>query len=1201
MKGNDPFVFQYTKDNMRRLLATVFVGMLTIGAFAQGTSQAVTQKSDLTMDQIIEKYGSYEEAIYEMDRSEWDVFRASDIYNEEEVSQLIWDNKNTPEKIATRQSRKAKRMMPPGDGCNCWIEPDDTYTQIATSMWDETGGAGPDVDAWLGPISLGAGVTFNHYGTTYNSFYINSKGTISFGGGYIDWTPEGFPEATYNQIAGFWADVDIREQGEIYYKVTPEAVYVNFVDVDYFNATSGSHFARSNTFQMIITPEGSDFLGDNNVQLCYLDMGWAHGDVGGNGGFNGPNPGVNGADAASGGDPGIQFGRFNINNSQYDGPGGAIDGINWLDNKQFDFSVASASSNIPPIASFDAGCDTITVCLSDTLDLGMSFLSPESGQITTITANEDVTGFEILSVDNNNTAVLDAIFVGSPDNLGFSTITITATDDGEPAGVTELNIFVEVIDVELPAITVSGDFAVCPFEGSLLEANSGFEEYFWSNGCDTQDCEHTIDGEYYVEGFIQGCVSRRDFDFEVEGLQLLPVTIESPICEGDSALAFVDTPEDYVSIEWTGNYNDLGGEVLSTNGFDEAYLTVGTFQALGFTESGCPHQRVFNITSANALNIPEDIWSGAYCDGLEDLVFDGADGGALCNTVTIVMVTGDSDGWGDSFLDVNINGTSEIYLSDGPSTTISLNLCTGDEMSVQFVSDGEDEDNKEIYITSNACLEQTINNITDLVGLGGQVIFEESIDCDFVAPLGDWDICGGPGGSFSIQDEFNTTFTPDDYGLYDLCFVSASCGDTTNYSIEFNEFPELTLTDEEVTLCPGESFTAQVANSYDPGNTGVLTFPQGGPDYGPYNGYEFLDLDVTLENGCGTATAELVVQSLINPQPDVEDAVVCDGTTVTLVAMDNPTPDLIYEWTLDGFIQDEEGNEFEVDGNGSGLYVVTVSNECFPGGNSDEAEVLVGAVPQGTVLNAQTIDCQGDGNASVCPELSPSFNILWPDGTTGIGGDCFETSSEGPLQITVTDNGNCFEETYSTEVVITGEVSINPTPTSALVLCPEVVNVLDVNSQNSTNVVWSVVCPDNDPPLIVLSETGDALSLTSNMIPQDCWESAVIQATALGLCGSAEAEYLVVVDPCDVTIPNIFTPNNDNVNDTFVIEGLEVYNGVKVVIRNRWGQVVFESDDYQNDGDSSVNWKGEDESEGTYFYEVILPNGVRNGIVTIAR
>ncbi|MEO0405321.1 MAG: hypothetical protein AAF193_10650, partial [Bacteroidota bacterium] len=370
--------------------------------------------------------------------------------------------------------------------------------------------------------------------------------------------------------------------------------------------------------------EGSDYLGDNNVQLCYLDMGWAHGDVGGNGGFNGPTAGVNGADAATSVDPGLQFGRFNINNSQYDGPGGAIDGINWLDNKQFDFSVAGANANIPPIASFDAGCDTITVCLNDTLDLGMSFLSPEAGQITTISAENDVIGYEVIDIENNNTAILDAIFVGSMDNLGVSSLTISATDDGEPAGVTELNIFIEVIDVELPVITVSGDFDVCPLEGSVLVANDGFEEYSWSNGCDTQDCEHTTSGDYFVEGFVQGCVSRRDFEFEVEGLELLDVIFESPICEGDSSLAVVvDDEDEYIDIEWSGNFNDLGGEVLSTNGFDEAYLTVGTFQALGFTESGCPRQRVFNVTSANALNIPEDIWSGAYCDGIEPLVFDG--------------------------------------------------------------------------------------------------------------------------------------------------------------------------------------------------------------------------------------------------------------------------------------------------------------------------------------------------------------------------------------------------------------------------------------------------------------------------------------------------------------------------------------------------------------------------------------------------
>jgi gliding motility-associated-like protein len=69
-----------------------------------------------------------------------------------------------------------------------------------------------------------------------------------------------------------------------------------------------------------------------------------------------------------------------------------------------------------------------------------------------------------------------------------------------------------------------------------------------------------------------------------------------------------------------------------------------------------------------------------------------------------------------------------------------------------------------------------------------------------------------------------------------------------------------------------------------------------------------------------------------------------------------------------------------------------------------------------------------------------------------------------------------------------------------------------------------------------------------------------------------------------VVIPNVFTPNEDGVNDSFVLDGIDGLSGVQLVIFNRWGRVVYENSSYQND------WKAEGVSEGVYFYIVNLPD-----------
>ena len=64
-------------------------------------------------------------------------------------------------------------------------------------------------------------------------------------------------------------------------------------------------------------------------------------------------------------------------------------------------------------------------------------------------------------------------------------------------------------------------------------------------------------------------------------------------------------------------------------------------------------------------------------------------------------------------------------------------------------------------------------------------------------------------------------------------------------------------------------------------------------------------------------------------------------------------------------------------------------------------------------------------------------------------------------------------------------------------------------------------------------------------------------------------------------IPNIFTPNGDESNDVFYINGLTTTQGISIF--DRWGDKIFEEKPYLN------NWKGKNKkgkiiSEGTYYY-----------------
>ena len=72
--------------------------------------------------------------------------------------------------------------------------------------------------------------------------------------------------------------------------------------------------------------------------------------------------------------------------------------------------------------------------------------------------------------------------------------------------------------------------------------------------------------------------------------------------------------------------------------------------------------------------------------------------------------------------------------------------------------------------------------------------------------------------------------------------------------------------------------------------------------------------------------------------------------------------------------------------------------------------------------------------------------------------------------------------------------------------------------------------------------------------------------------------------PSDYTIPNIFTPNGDGINDCFEPVGNDIVS-YEFSIINRWGVVIFEGRDVCWDG---RNKSGENATDGAYFYQLSI-------------
>ncbi|MFZ1617698.1 MAG: nidogen-like domain-containing protein, partial [Flavobacteriales bacterium] len=302
-----------------------------------------------------------------------------------------------------------------GGNCNCWIEPDNTYTLAMA----------PNDDGSSSQINLP--FTFNLYGDLYNTCFVNNNGNVSFGQGIYTYSASAFPISggfgqEFHMVAPFWADVDTRGGGTVKYKLTSNALYVNWTDVGYFSSQTD----KLNTFQVIISDGTNTDVGiGQTVSFCYKDMQWTTGSASmGVNGFGGI-PATVGANRGNGIDY-IQFGRFDHAGVDYDGPFGNADGISWLDDKNFIFTTAVSTQNIPPIASGTSLCDTVEVCVNELVNLDVNFLSPESGQLTTISYFIDPPLVAPVTETNSgplNTANINLQFIPQIPDSGYHTLT----------------------------------------------------------------------------------------------------------------------------------------------------------------------------------------------------------------------------------------------------------------------------------------------------------------------------------------------------------------------------------------------------------------------------------------------------------------------------------------------------------------------------------------------------------------------------------------------------------------------------------------------------------------------------------------------------------------------------------------------------------------------------------------------------------
>ena len=161
----------------------------------------------------------------------------------------------------------------------------------------------------------------------------------------------------------------------------------------------------------------------------------------------------------------------------------------------------------------------------------------------------------------------------------------------------------------------------------------------------------------------------------------------------------------------------------------------------------------------------------------------------------------------------------------------------------------------------------------------------------------------------------------------------------------------------------------------------------------------------------------------------------------------------------------------------------------------------------------------------------------------------------------------------TTSIIGKPEVIINPLPVA--IISPPVVIIYDGEQvELSVGDYQSYQWFDSDDLLI------DTLSTLFVV------DSGSYQVWIMDENGCTDFSDLLNVEMAPLTqlfIPSAFTPNDDEHNELFIINGknIDTYN---IKIFSRWGELLFESDDIYKHWDGTYNYNKV--NQGTYYYQI---------------
>lgn len=663
---------------------------------------------------------------------------------------------------------------------------------------------------------------------------------------------------------------------------------------------------------------------------------------------------------------------------------------------------------------------------------------------------------------------------------------------------------------------------------------------------------------------LNGCQLTEEVIIEQPDTFIVELTVptleDSPFdlqCAGDedgSILAEIIGGVPDFSIIWTGD------AITDINALNQEGLPAGTYTITVTDADGCEAEETAEITAPEEqLTVTSEVSS--YPSGFEISCFGACDG----------------------FIDLTVAGGVEPYTylweldNNGDEFAITedvADLCGG--LYEVLVSDANGCDTLMIFEIDQPEQLQANEILSEYAG-GFNVSCAENCDGSVeIEPSGgipdytwEWTLNGEAAGSGSA--------------LTDLCGddqLMVTITDAVDCSVEIPivlNVPDTLAINEVVSQisCFGEDDGSISLNLS--GGAAPYTYEW---EDGVGSGDNLTDLgpgtycvNVTDANGCTTdGCFEIIEPEELSAEaiPVNANCGVCDGSI--LLTIEGGTGDISITW--DGPTSVPADTESAVNlCPGTYNIVVVDDNLC-----TLDFDIAIEGPPaieiDGVASNPLCFgDCDGGVDVTITNGVAP-LTTTWIDanGDTVSNEEDLNGICSGSFTLSVVDADGCTAEA-NYAIAEPDSITIN----GFSPLADGVYNVSEFEGSDGS-IETDVQGGTPDYTLIWEGPSG----IDDNTVDPDGLTAGSYTLTVTDANGCVKDTTIILTQPDDLTLPTGVSPNNDGANDTYVILGIDQYPDNLFKVFNRWGNLVYEKEDYNNEWDGR-NDAGEDLADGTYF------------------